>query len=149
MTTPFRTTHRVAFHETDTAGIVHFSNFFRYMEVAEVEFLRARGLHVSWREDGTRFGFPRVAASCDYFKPARFEDLIEVHVSIEQIGVKSITWLHEIRKGDELLARGKITAVCIRVGAEQKLESMEIPPDVRAKLLEPCEAASGQNHDRA
>jgi YbgC/YbaW family acyl-CoA thioester hydrolase len=140
MSEPFRMPHRVAFHETDTAGIVHFSNFFRYMEVAEVEFLRRKGLHVSWREDGTRFGFPRVSATCDFFKPARFEDLIEIQISIEQIGVKSITYVHEIRKDDELLAKGKITAVCIRVGADLKMESIEIPPDVREKLLEPLAA---------
>ena len=42
MATPFRVTRRVEFHETDMAGIVHFSNFFRYMEFAEVEFLRWR-----------------------------------------------------------------------------------------------------------
>ena len=44
MADPFRTTRRVEFVDTDMAGIVHFSNFFRWMESAEVEFLRARGV---------------------------------------------------------------------------------------------------------
>ena len=135
MTTPFRTSHRVAFHETDTAGIVHFSNFFRYMEVAEVEFLRSRGLHVSWRDGETRFGFPRVSATCDFFKPARFEDVLDITLTLEQVGTKSVSYAHEFHLGGELIARGRITAVCIRVGSEHKLESIEIPPDVRAKLL--------------
>ena len=56
MPTPFRTTRRVDFVDTDMAGIVHFSNFFRYMESAEVEFLRARGLTVSKHEQGERTG---------------------------------------------------------------------------------------------
>ena len=43
---PFRTTRRVEFCDTDMAGIAHFSNFFRWMESAEVEFLRQRGLSV-------------------------------------------------------------------------------------------------------
>ena len=46
MSTPFRTTRRIEFADTEMAGIVHFANFFRFMEAAEVEFLRSRGLSV-------------------------------------------------------------------------------------------------------
>ena len=42
----FRCRQRVEFADTDMAGIVHFSNFFRYMERAEHEFLRSLGLSV-------------------------------------------------------------------------------------------------------
>ena len=59
MSEPFRVTRRVEFGDTDMAGIVHFSNFFRYMESAETAFLRARGLSVAWRDGGVRYGFPR------------------------------------------------------------------------------------------
>lgn len=134
MAEPFVYRRFVQFHDTDTAGIVHFSNFFRFMEEAEVAFLRSHGLHVSWREGGQRLGFPRVAASCDFFKPCRFEDEIEVHVRVDQVGTKSVCYVHEIRRGTDLLAKGKITAVCIRGGSD-KLESIEIPADIRAKLM--------------
>ena len=40
MSAPFRVSRRVDFCDTDMAGIIHFSNFFRYMEFAEVAFLR-------------------------------------------------------------------------------------------------------------
>lgn len=138
MPTPFRHPIRVAFHETDTANIVHFSNFFRYMEVAEVAFLRSRGLHVSWHAGKERFGFPRVSATCDFFKPARFEDEIEAVVTVEQVGVKSVTYTHEFFKGEELIARGKITAVFVRVDEHHKLHGTEIPPEIRAKLEGPA-----------
>ena len=72
MAEPFRTIRRVEFHETDMAGIVHFSNFFRYMEAAEHEFLRSRGLSVVLDWEGQRLTFPRVAASCDFRRPLRF-----------------------------------------------------------------------------
>ena len=72
----FVTRRRVEFGDTDMAGIVHFSNFFRYMEAAETDFLHSRGLSVTWREGGTRFGLPRVSAACDYKSPARFADAI-------------------------------------------------------------------------
>jgi acyl-CoA thioester hydrolase len=133
--TTFRTTHRVEFHETDMAGIVHFSNFFRYMEVAEVAFLRSRGLHVSLHDGPMRYGFPRVSATCDYFKPARFEDELDVIVTLEKVGEKSVSYTHEFRRGDDVLARGRITAVYVQVGADHKLHGAAIPPEIRAKLL--------------
>ena len=45
-----------------------------------------------------------------------------------------MTYAHEIFRGDELLARGKITAVFVHVGPDHKLESAEIPDEVRAVL---------------
>ena len=132
--TPFVVQRRVEFCETDMAGMVHFSNFFRYMEFAEQEFLRNRGLSVTWQIDGRRFGLPRVAASCDYLKPARFEQVLSIAVAIERIGRKSLTYGFEFRHLDEVIARGRITAVCCREVAAGEIESIEIPADVRAKL---------------
>ena len=42
----FKAIRRVEFAETDMAGIVHYSNFFRYMETAEHGFFRSLGLSV-------------------------------------------------------------------------------------------------------
>lgn len=134
MADPFRTQRRVEFGDTDMAGIVHFSNFFRFMEAAEVAFLRERGLHVSWSDQGVRWGFPRVSATCDYFKPARFEDVLDIFVTVVQVGRKSVSYRHEFRLGPDLIAEGKITAVCVRVGANHQLESIDIPDEIRAKL---------------
>jgi YbgC/YbaW family acyl-CoA thioester hydrolase len=134
--TPFRTTRRVEFHETDMAGIVHFSNFFRYMESAEVAFLRDRGLSVAMGWEGGPIGFPRVAAACDYFKPARFEELLDVAVTVERLGEKSVTYGFEFTRGGEVLARGKVTSVCCRVGADGGLEAVPIPAEYRRRLEE-------------
>src|SRR5205823_7761856 len=130
----FRCTRRVEFHDTDMAGIVHFANFFRYMEVAEVEFLRSRGLHVSWRDGDMRHGFPRVSAACDFLKPARFEDVLDVAVAVEQIGRKSVTYSHEFTLHGEVVAKGRVTAVDGNVQPDGQLESPEIPPDLPAHL---------------
>jgi|SRR5208283_4839969 len=135
MATPFRTTRRIEFVDTDMAGIVHFSNFFRFMESAEVELLRSLGLSVKMQtEDGESIGFPRVSATCDFLRPARFQDVIEVSVQLENVGTKSVTWRFEFSKEGEVLARGKVSAVCCRVLAEHRLESIEIPAAIRAKL---------------
>ena len=63
----FKTTRRIEFAETDLAGIVHFSNFFRMMEAAEHAFFRSLGFSIHSYEDsvdpGNAIGRPRASAS--------------------------------------------------------------------------------------
>lgn len=130
----FHTTRRIEFADTDMAGIVHFANFFRFMEAAEVEFLRSHGLSVRMQWEGQVIGFPRVSASCDFLRPARFEDVVDITVSVRNVGRKSVTYDFEFAKAGEVLARGQISTVCCRILANHPLESMEIPAAIRAKL---------------
>jgi acyl-CoA thioester hydrolase len=139
MKTPvFHTTRRVEFADTDMAGIVHFANFFRYMEAAEVEFLRSHGVSVAMTWEGDRIGFPRVAASCDYLAPVTFGDVMDVAVSIERLGSKSVTYGFEFTRDGQVIARGQVSSVCCRILDDHKMESMTIPASFRARI----EAAS-------
>ena len=135
MSTPFTTTRRVEFGDTDMAGIMHFSNFFRFMEVAETDYLHARGLSVSWRAEGVKWGFPRVSVACDFQKPARFEDVLTITVTVEKIGKKSVTYRFDFsnQKG-EALAVGRMTSVYCRATSPESMESVEMPADLRAKI---------------
>jgi YbgC/YbaW family acyl-CoA thioester hydrolase len=132
--TPFHITRRVEFHETDMAGIVHFASFFCYMEFAEVEFLRSRGLTLITRGEPEELGFPRVAATCDYFKPAHFDEVLDIVVTIERLGTKSVTYGFEFARDGEVLARGKVTSVCCRVSPAHRLEPLPIPAWYRERL---------------
>jgi YbgC/YbaW family acyl-CoA thioester hydrolase len=134
VTAPFHTTRRVEFADTDMAGIVHFANFFRFMEAAEVEFLRARGLSVALTWEGQKIGFPRVSASCDYLRPARFEDVLDVTVKIHRLGRKSVTYEIGFFKNGEVIARGRVSSVCCRVGDNHELTSIEIPASLRERI---------------
>lgn len=135
MPTEFRTWRRIEFADTDMAGIVHFANFFRFMEAAEQEFLRSHGLSVSMEWEGRPIGFPRVQATCDYLKPARFEDVVTVIVRVERLGSKSVTYTFDFLRDDVLLARGRMSSVCCRVLDDQKFESIEIPAGFRERLV--------------
>jgi YbgC/YbaW family acyl-CoA thioester hydrolase len=133
--TPFTTTRRVEFGDTDMAGIMHFANFFRFMEAAETAFLRDRGLTVNWREAGGKVGFPRVSAQCDYRSPALFEDVLTITVTLEKVGRKSVTYRFDFaNQRGEPVAVGRITAVFCRTSGPDQIESLEIPTDIRAKL---------------
>ena len=136
MTLPrFRTTCRVEFSDTDMAGIVHFSNFFRYMEQAESEYFRAFGHTLARRNpDGSAVGWPRVSASCSFKAPAYYEDVLDVHLFIVRRGVKSLTLQFEFRRGETLIATGQVkTAYCLfRPG--EPIQSLEIPESYDAML---------------
>ena len=131
----FQTTRRIEFCDTDMAQIVHFANFFRFMESAEVEFLRSRGLNVKLHWEGQEIGFPRVSATCDYLTPATFEDVLDVRLTIERIGTKSVTYAFEFSRGGEVIARGKVTSVCCRVKNGNELQPIPIPESYKRRLL--------------
>jgi YbgC/YbaW family acyl-CoA thioester hydrolase len=131
----FRTSRLVEFGDTDMAGIVHFANFFRFMEAAEHAYLRACGLSVVGEWHGQPITFPRVQASCDYLRPARFQDVLEIEVVLEHIGRSSVRWAFAFRKAGEEIARGQITTVLCRIRGEGGLEPFAMPDDLRARLL--------------
>ena len=135
----FRVKRIIEFGDTDMAGIVHFSNFFRYMEAAECAFLRTLGLSVAMEWEGEKIGLPRVSAACDYLRPVRFGDELEILVEVAKVGRKSLSYVFEFRHHGEAVARGRITAVCCRVRPESHgLESIEIPATFRARLEGPA-----------
>ena len=134
----FRLTRRVAFSETDAAGIVHFSVFFRYMEDAEHAMLRDLGLNVHHDLGDHVAGFPRVSASCDYRKPLRFEEgfTIDVHVSAKTD--KSVTYGFTFRKEDENdpIATGTLKAVyAIKPAGEGKFKAAPLPTKIDQALV--------------
>ena len=131
---PFRTKRRVEFRDTDAAGIVHFSAFFPMMETAEHEMLRSLGLKILDRTDPEHVTWPRVNASCDYLSVAKFEDLLEIEVSVSRIGNSSVEYAFEFVREEKTIANGKITAVCCKLPQSGGLEKVAIPDSIRNLL---------------
>ena len=133
----FRTQRRIEFRDTDAAGIVHFSVFFPMMEVAEHELLRSLGISVLPREigDGQQVTWPRVAASCDYVAAARFEDILQISVSVAKIGFSSVQYRFEFTREGAKIAAGSMTAVCCTFGSAG-LRKVPIPESIRQLLAE-------------
>jgi YbgC/YbaW family acyl-CoA thioester hydrolase len=135
MSPAFVFSHRVEFFETDLAGIVHFANYYRYMEQAEHAFFRSLDLKIHDNlPDGTVFGWPRVAASCSFNAPARYEDEIEIRVTVLRRTRRSLTTAYEFRRGETQLATGEMkTAYCI-VPVGGGLQSVDMPPEYYDRL---------------
>jgi acyl-CoA thioester hydrolase len=138
MASEFRITRRVEFSETDMAGIVHFANFFRYMESAEHAFFRSLGYSVVLRGFDPPLGLPRVHAECDYFKPLRFEDEFEVRLYVAEKRSKSLSYVFRFfRLGEPEpveVAKGRVTVVCVRHHADGTMKAADLPSEVSDRL---------------
>jgi len=132
MSYEFKAVRRVEFSETDMAGIVHYSNFFRYMETAEHGFFRSLGHSVVMDQFEPPMGWPRVHAECDYRQPLRFEDEVEIHLLVSGKKSKSLNYLFKFRKlngpAPVEVARGALTVVCVTKQADGKFTAANIPP---------------------
>lgn len=128
----------VEFSDTDTAGIMHFSNFFRFMEAAEHRFFRSLGFSI--HETGVDpLGWPRVHADCDFRYPLRFEDSVEIRLLVREKREKSLVYSFVFRKLNEdpprEVARGSLAVACVRHdNSTGKLTGIRIPDAIAAKI---------------
>lgn len=130
------TKRRVEFSDTDMAGIVHFSRFFVFMETAEHEFLSSLGTSVTTEWDGDIISWPRLAASCEYLNPAKFEDELNIHLTVRRKGTKSLTYQFVFTKGDVDIARGNLSAVCCICNPGEKVRAIPIPDFIADQIEE-------------
>ncbi|MDB6123909.1 MAG: thioesterase superfamily protein [Pedosphaera sp.] len=134
----FKAIRRVEFSETDMAGIVHYSNFFRYMEIAEHGFFRELGYSVVMNHFEPPVGWPRVHAECEYRQPLRFEDEVEIHMLVSEKKSKSLSYIFKFRKLNATIpmdiARGSLTVVCVVKQADGRMAAAHIPKAFADKI---------------
>lgn len=130
----------VQFAETDLAGVLHFANYYRFMEEAEHAMWRSQGESVIGCDGDQEISWPRVSTACEYFAPAHFEDELWLTVTVVKVGDRSVTYEIEFCKGDTRVALGKTTAVCCSM-RDGVFQSISIPAKLRTMLEE--QAKSG------
>ena len=137
MSVAFSSVRRVEFADTDMAGLIHFTTFYRMMESVEHEFLRSLGTSVVQRNDaGHMVGWPRLAAECEFHAPAYFEDELQVTVRVAAVGRSSLVLGYEFHRGELRIAHGRMKTVCCRVDESDGLSSVEIPTELKSQLDE-------------
>jgi YbgC/YbaW family acyl-CoA thioester hydrolase len=137
----FTVTRRVEFPETDLGGAVHFSNFYRYMELAEHAFFRSLGLSIH-DPAPEAVKWPRVRVSCDISGRLEFEDEIEIQLLVRERRARSIVYDFTLRKlngePSSEVARGSFAVACVRKdSATGAMRSVPIPESI-ARLIEPA-----------
>jgi YbgC/YbaW family acyl-CoA thioester hydrolase len=124
---------RVQFPETDASGIVHFTNFFKYVEEAEHSMWRAAGLSIATERD-RGIGWPRIAASFQYRRPLKFEDEFDVHLRVAEKTPRTLRYSAILRKDGEVIAEGSMTIVCVRRRAGEHVKAIDIPSDIDVRF---------------
>jgi YbgC/YbaW family acyl-CoA thioester hydrolase len=135
----FKLKRQVEFGDTDMAGIMHFSNFFRFMEATETAFFRSLGLSIVTTGFDNPIGWPRVHADCDFIRPLRFEDTVEIHLLVREKKKRSIVYGFIFRNLNEdpapEVARGTLVVACVtRDSHSGKMVSVPIPPAIADKI---------------
>lgn len=119
---------RVNFYETDLAGIVHFSWFFRYMEEAEHALWREAGLSIA--SAGEEVGYPRLAASCRFYLPLCFEDEFEVWIRVAEMTRRTMRYTSLMTRGGTRIASGSTTMACVSKRPGEPMKAIDLPAQV-------------------
>jgi len=143
----------VEFVDTDVSGLVHFANFFRYVEGTEHAFFRSVGYKMHTADGADHQGWPRLEVSCRYFKPARFEDVLEICLRIEEIRSSALRygyWIFGPEAADQsLLASGSCTIIHVALDTKaQKICKAPVPAELRRKLEQAMAAEAGRDELR-
>lgn len=99
---PHSVTHlRVRYAETDKMGVVYYANYLVWFEVARTDLLRSLGW--SYREmEAAGISLPVIEAHCEYHRPARYDDEIEVRTEGQMLSPVRMQFTYTIvRREDE------------------------------------------------
>ncbi len=135
----FRHRRLVEFADTDLAGIMHFANFFRFVESTEHAFFRSLGFSVLTADGNEHEGWPRLEVSCKYLKPARFEETLEICLRVEELRTSSLRYGFWIFIADDptraLVAAGSLSIIHVEIDtANHGIRKAPIPAALKQKL---------------
>jgi acyl-CoA thioesterase FadM len=91
--------------------------------------------------DGQQMGWPRVAAACDYLAPARFGDVLDIHLKVVKKGRSSLTYTIDIARAGTPVARGRVTTAFCRLGGPEGVKAVPIPAFLSERIE--CIAENG------
>ena len=124
---------RVQFPETDASGIVHFTNFFKYVEEAEHAMWRAVGLSIQ-PSATAQIGWPRVAASFEFRRAAQIRGRVRGAPPDRREDAKTHPLRAVLKKEGEVLAEGSLTIICVRQRPGEPLKAIDMPADIAARF---------------
>src|SRR5699024_4822993 len=99
------------YYETDQMGIIHHSNYIRWMEEARIDVLDQLGYPYR-RFEEMGYMSPVLHAECDYKKNVRFGDEVKIIVSLQDFGKVKFTLrydMYNMTEGGVLSASGTTT----------------------------------------
>lgn len=109
-------TVRVRYAETDKMGVVYYANYFVWFEVARAELLRSLGW--SYREMETAgVSLPVIEAHCDYHRPARYDDELDVKTEGRMLSPVRMQFTYEVVRREDAALAASGTTLHAAIGA--------------------------------
>jgi acyl-CoA thioester hydrolase len=95
---------RVRYAETDKMGVVYYANYFVWFEVARADLLRSLGW--TYREmEHAGVALPVIEAHCDYHRPARYDEEMEVRAKGRMLSPVRMEFTYEVvRRDDQMVS---------------------------------------------
>ena len=115
----------VYFEDTDTAGVVYYANYLKFMERARSDMLRAVGID---QRDVLQAGggaYYVAEANIRYVRPARLGDDLVVVSRLEMVGAASVVIQQRVIRGDELLTEARVTAAFLDANGRPQRQPKE------------------------
>ena len=125
---------RVYWEDTDAGGVVFYANYLKFFERARTEWLRSLGHSQERLRLDTGVMFIVADTSVAYRRPARLDDELVVSVRLLQAGAASLVIAQDARRGDDLLAEGRIRIGCINA---RSFRPCRLPPSLLETLPTP------------
>jgi acyl-CoA thioester hydrolase len=117
---------RIEWMDTDAAGIYHWTTVFRLAEAAEAALHTALGI-----ADFTFGATPRVAVEATFARSLRFNDPVEVSLTVTRVGRASVAYALAVDGEAGRAAQGAVTSVLIDRATGR---AMPWPDEIRAAL---------------
>ena len=113
MTHPHRFDLRVYYEDTDLAGIVYYANYFKFIERARSEWVRALGIDQLALKDQDGVVFAVRSLTADYISPAKFDDQLCVETTVITSSPARLVLAQDVLRNDQPLFRSQVTLVAI------------------------------------
>jgi acyl-CoA thioester hydrolase len=120
----------VYYEDTDLSGFVYHANYLRFMERGRTECLRLAGAMLAALKAPEPTAWAILSADVKFRRPARLDDVVEVHTRLMEISGARMTVAQQIRLGDALLVEARIEACIITLTGRPR----RIPEAVRQVL---------------
>ncbi len=124
---------RVRYGETDQMGFVYYGNYPLYFEVARGEGLRNAGFTYRMMEE-SGIGMPVTQININYKRPAKYDDLITVKTTINELPTSKIIFNHEVyNEQNKLLTTAQLILVFINIATKRPTRC----PQILTEKLQP------------
>ena len=110
----------VYFEDTDTAGIVYYANYLKFMERARSDMLRAVGIDQRAAKEVGDGVYAVAEVNIRYLRPAQLGDDLLVVSTVEQVRAASVAIHQRVMRGSQLLADARVTAAFLDPGNRPK-----------------------------